>query len=227
MSRPEALIEEESYKHAGISHRYEADSLAGFPPAIYKTDGRYSIGQTIRVLRKNRGFSQEELAKKAQVDRTTIARVECGIFKTLSVEKLDRIAQAIGMDLKTLLHKADFVSETASYRGQTSHVEFTLDYAEDGFKIISHTPKRKEFFFGKIEIQPQKTVETGKLPHPEQIYLHCLEGKVLLIRDSREFLLKPGDCFTFCGFTDYEIYNPDQFKTASALFVTHPSFLTE
>lgn len=193
---------------------------------LQKSDGRGSIGLVIRNLRKERGMSQEELAKKARVDRTTIARVECGIFKTLSVEKLELIAAAISMDLKALLVKADSVGESLSYRGHLSQAEFALDYPEEGFRIISHIPKRKEFFFGRIEIQPQKTIPTAKLPHPEQIYLHTLEGKILLTRESKQFLLKPGDCFAFTGLIDYEFYNPDQFKPLSALFITYPSFLS-
>lgn len=192
---------------------------------LQKADGRSSIGMVIRNLRKERGFSQEELARKSRVDRTTIARVECGIFKSLSVGKLELIATAIGMDLKTLLVKADSAGESISYRSHLGQTEFVLDYPEEGFRILSHIPKRKEFFFGKIEIQPQKTIMSVKLPHPEQIYFHALEGKVLLTRESKQFLLKTGDCFAFTGLTDYELYNPDQFKPASALFITYPSFL--
>jgi len=100
-----------------------------------------------------------------------------------------------------------------------------LDYPDDGFKIISLTPKRREFFFGRIEIEPHVTVASPKLPHPEQLYLHCLDGKLLLTSQARESLLKPGDCFIFSGFSDYEFYNPDGLKKASSLFVTYPSFL--
>lgn len=194
-------------------------------PTMHQSDGRHSIGEVIRCLRKEKGISQEVLARKARVDRTTIARVECGIFKSLSMETLEGVAQAIGMDLKALLMKAESMGESLSYRGHLSQVEFVLEYPDDGFRIVSHIPKRKEFFFGRIEIQPQKTVPSNKLPHPEQIYLHSLEGKTLLIRETKQFLLKPGDCFAFSGHVEYEVYNPDQFKVASALFITYPSFL--
>ena len=205
-----------------------SDDIALFPspsPSLHRSDGRGSIGEAIRALRKEKGVSQEQLARRAHVDRTTIARVECGIFKSLSVEKLEGIAAAIGMDLKSLLIKADSMGESLSYRGHLSRVEFSLEYPDEGFRILSHTPKNKEFFFGKIEIRPQKTIHPAKLPHPDQIYLHVLEGKLLLTREGKQFLLKPADCFAFSGFGEYEFYNPDQFKPACSLFITHPSFL--
>ncbi len=195
-------------------------------PLLHKADSRNSLGEVIRALRKERGISQEVLARKAQLDRTTIARLECGIFKSLSVEKLESIALAVGMDLKSLLLKADSIGELPNYHGHLSRSEFTLDYPEEGFRIVSSTPKRREFFFGKIEIQPQRTIASNKLPHVEQIYLHLLEGKLLLTQRVKEFLLKAGDCFAFGGLGEYDLYNPDQIKPAASLFITYPSFLS-
>lgn len=185
-----------------------------------------SVGEVIRSLRKEKGLSQEELAKKAGVDRTTVARIECGVFKSLSMDKLTGIANAIGIDLKTLLHKTQSELESpASLRSHLDQIAFALEYPLEGFRIVSMMPKRREFFFGRIEIKAQKTILTTKLPHPEQIYLHCLDGKLLLIYESNEFLLKAGDCFVFSGRSDYELYNPEPLKTLSSLFITYPSFL--
>lgn len=190
-----------------------------------QTNERPNIGQVIRSLRKEKGISQEDLAKSAHVDRTTLTRAECGKFKSLSVEKLEGVAAALGIDLRTLLMKTETMGESLTYRGHVSRVEFVLDYPDDGFQIVSLVPKRREFFFGKIKIQPQTTVASSKLPHPEQIFLHCLEGKIVLMQESRESLLKPGDYFAFSGLGSYETYNPDPLKSSVSLFITYPSFL--
>lgn len=197
------------------------------PPSIpFQSDDRTSIGGVVRAARKEKGISQEELARRAQVDRTTIARIECGIFKSVSRERLEGIAQAIGVDLKALLLKTQSSGESMSYRGHFNQVAFSLEYPEDGFRIVSLIPKRREFFFGRIEIKPQKTIPSPKLPHAEQIYIHLFDGKMLLTRFTKELLLKTGDCFVFTGLSDYEFYNPDPLKSILALFVTYPSFLS-
>ena len=200
-------------------------NLSAVNPAAHTVNVRSSLGRAIQLMRKEKGLSQEELAKRTHIDRTTIARVECGVFKSLSIEKLEAIAQTFGIDLKALLLKCSSEGEALTLRGHVSRVEFALEYPEAGFRIISFIPKRKEFFFGKIEIEAQRTIPPSKLPHPEQVYLHALEGKTVLIRDLNEFLLKPGDCFAFSGLSDYELFNPDQLKEASAFFITYPSFL--
>lgn len=226
---PEALLRDAIEHPLGIPRLSEANghgSLGVETPPLHETDGRSSIGQVIRLARKEKGISQEELARKAQLDRTTVARVECGIFKTLSSENLEGIAWALGLDLKAFLFKAESMGEALTCRSDLNRVEFSLDYPEEGFRIVSLLPKRREFFFGKIEIKPQKTIISAKLPHPEQVYLHVVEGKIHLTRQGKEYLLKPGDCFAFSGFRGYELYNPDQFKTSASLFITYPSFLS-
>lgn len=210
---------------SGGSQVSEADAERDTNPLLHRKDGRNSIGQTIRFIRKEKGITQEVLARNAHVDRTTVARIECGIFKSISVEKLDGIAAAIGVDLKTLFLKAGSLGESVSYRGHLSQIEFALDYPQEGFRILSHFPKQREFFFGRIVIESHKTILSKKLPHPHQVYLHSLEGKLLLTLNQKEILLKPGDCFAFSGLQDYELYNSDQFKPASSLFITYPSFL--
>ena len=208
-------------------------SLSGMAPSpndgeslVEKRARRGSLGRVVKELRIEKRISQEKLAKAARMDRTTLARLECGKFKTLSVAKLGGIAAALGIDLKILLTKAETVGESLTFRGNVSRVEFVLDYPGEGFRIVSLLPRRKEFFFGKIEVQPKSTVASATLPHPGQICLHALEGKLILTRKDTEYLLKPGDYFAFNGLDEYEFSNTDQFKTAVALFITYPCFLS-
>ena len=205
--------------------RLREGEFGGHPSSSCEPAKQGALGRIIQRFRKEKGISQEKLAKNVGLDRTTIARIECGKFKFLSVLKLTAIAQTFGIDLNALLLESESAGESLTYRSHADHIEFLLDYPEDGFRILSLLPKRKEFFFGRIEIGPQKTILSAKLPHPDQVYLHCLEGKMILVRQAKEFLLKPGDSFAFSAFSDYEFYNPDQLKPTSSLFITYPSFL--
>jgi transcriptional regulator with XRE-family HTH domain len=60
------------------------------------------IGSNIRKLRKAQGFSQEELAFRAEIDRSYLSEIENG-QKNLSVLMLDQIAAALGVEMKELL----------------------------------------------------------------------------------------------------------------------------
>ncbi len=60
------------------------------------------IGINIRNHRKEKGFSQEELAEKASLHRTYIGSVERG-ERNISVENIVSIARALGILPKKLL----------------------------------------------------------------------------------------------------------------------------
>ncbi|WP_102128371.1 helix-turn-helix domain-containing protein [Deinococcus planocerae] len=53
------------------------------------------FGRQIRESRVRQGISQEELAARAQLDRTFVGRVERGEFR-ITLENADALAQACG-----------------------------------------------------------------------------------------------------------------------------------
>jgi transcriptional regulator with XRE-family HTH domain len=56
---------------------------------------RVLVGERIRTLRKERGWSQEELGEKANLHHTYVGAIERG-EKNASIDTLDKIADALG-----------------------------------------------------------------------------------------------------------------------------------
>lgn len=56
------------------------------------------IGLRIRKQRKEKGFSQEQLAEQAGVSLSFIGHIECGT-RIASVETLARLSEALEMDM--------------------------------------------------------------------------------------------------------------------------------
>jgi transcriptional regulator with XRE-family HTH domain len=65
-----------------------------------------ALGNAIRGARLAQGLSQEELALKAEVDRTYLGRVERG-DSVVAVLVLISIAKALGMSLERLCREAE------------------------------------------------------------------------------------------------------------------------
>lgn len=57
-----------------------------------------SIGEQIRQARNNQSLTQTELAKKAEVSRPTVARVELGI--PISIATLTKLTKALGLSVE-------------------------------------------------------------------------------------------------------------------------------
>ena len=62
---------------------------------------RVLVGERIRNLRKERGWSQEELGEKADLHHTYVGAVERG-EKNASIDTLDKIADALGIEMVDL-----------------------------------------------------------------------------------------------------------------------------
>ena len=60
------------------------------------------LGFRIRKHREEKGISQEKLASLSELHRTYIGQVERG-KKNLTIRSLERIAKALGVDIKDLL----------------------------------------------------------------------------------------------------------------------------
>jgi transcriptional regulator with XRE-family HTH domain len=60
------------------------------------------LGDRLRQLRELAGLSQNELAKRANIPRPIISRVESGVQYNLTLENARRIARVLGVTLDML-----------------------------------------------------------------------------------------------------------------------------
>ena len=67
-----------------------------------KVSARVRFAQRLRLRRLDRGLSQEELADQAGLHRTYIGSVERA-ERNISIDSMERLAQALGLDVSDLL----------------------------------------------------------------------------------------------------------------------------
>lgn len=70
-------------------------------------DIKLTVGQRIKVLRKEIELSQEALALKAEVDRTYVTDVENG-RRNVSVEILERLIKALDVSIADFFNSKEF-----------------------------------------------------------------------------------------------------------------------
>lgn len=58
-----------------------------------------SMGYKIKECREEAGISQEELAKRAKISRTTLSGLESGAIKTTTTTTLLKIAEALNKSI--------------------------------------------------------------------------------------------------------------------------------
>lgn len=72
------------------------------PPASSITSARVVLADNMRQLRKERGWSQEDLALEADLHRTFVAHVERCV-RNISLDNIEKLAGAFGVDTYELL----------------------------------------------------------------------------------------------------------------------------
>lgn len=65
-------------------------------------DARQRIATNLKRLRKERGFSQEEMAELAEFHRTYVSQLERCVTN-ISIDGLEKLAMALGVDVVELL----------------------------------------------------------------------------------------------------------------------------
>ena len=61
-------------------------------------DIKIAVGKRVKELRNKIGISQEELADRAQLDRTYITSVECG-RRNISIVNIEKLTIALNISL--------------------------------------------------------------------------------------------------------------------------------
>jgi transcriptional regulator with XRE-family HTH domain len=67
-------------------------------------DYRLKLGDKIRIVREQRGYSQEQLAEKMNINRSTISKIENGKF-SITVDYLVRFSIFLDYEFKVIEKK--------------------------------------------------------------------------------------------------------------------------
>jgi len=76
-------------------------------------DIREVLARNLRIYRQERGLSQEELAHRAEIDRTYISALERCVYAA-SIDVVDRLAVALDVEAVELLKRVPSVDRSSS-----------------------------------------------------------------------------------------------------------------
>lgn len=62
-----------------------------------------NLGKNIKKLRKQKGLSQDKLAKLADVTHTTLVKIESGANENPTIKTISKIANTLGISIDELV----------------------------------------------------------------------------------------------------------------------------
>lgn len=106
-----------------------------------KTESHFDIGNKLRKLRLNKGYSQEYMAEKLHVCQKTYSNME-NEKATISIDTLRKIAEELEVDLLELLTDGKVVvqynnsHDSSTFNGVVNH-NLSEDFIENYKNIIN------------------------------------------------------------------------------------------
>jgi transcriptional regulator with XRE-family HTH domain len=82
-------------------------------------DIREVLALNLRKFRRAKDLSQEELAHRAEIDRTYISPLERSVYAA-SIDVVDRLARVLGAEASELLTRPSPAGDKKRSRGQSS-----------------------------------------------------------------------------------------------------------
>lgn len=171
------------------------------------------VRRRLRELRTQRGLTLEEVAKRADIDVSTLSRLESG-KRRLALDHLPRLASALSVTTDDLMRAPE--AEDPRVRG-ASHTRDGVTY----WPLTRSGPAGGLHTF-KIRVSTRRRTPPDPLPvHDGQEWLYVLSGNLRLILGERDFTIKPGEAVEFSTWTPHWFGVIDGPVEALAIFGPH------
>jgi transcriptional regulator with XRE-family HTH domain len=163
------------------------------------------IAQRLKVLRAERGWSLDELAKRSAVSRATLSRLENGdVSPTASV--LGKLCAAYSMTMSRLMR---MVEDTFIPLVRQPAQPVWVD-PQTGFRRRSVSPPSQSLAAEVLEctLDPGAHIAYEQTPRPGlEHHLLLIAGELAVTVEGQRHHLKPGDCLR------YQLFGASTFET--------------
>jgi transcriptional regulator with XRE-family HTH domain len=171
------------------------------------------VRRRLRELRTQRGLTLEDVATRADIDVSTLSRLESG-KRRLALDHLPRLASALSVSTDDLLRAPDAEDPRVKGASQTRH---GVTYWP-----LTHSGPAAGLHAFKIRVSARRRTPPDELPvHDGQDWMYVLSGRMRLILGDRDFTIKPGEAVEFSTWTPHWFGAVEAPVEAVAIFGPH------
>lgn len=149
----------------------------------------------LRQLRVERGLTLQQVAERANVDVSTLSRLESG-KRRLAIDHLPGLASALGVTVDELLGPAVTPDPRVRRRPQT----------HDGLTLwpLTHQGPAAGLHAYKCRIHASRTTPPDPLPvHEGHDWMYVLDGQMRLLLGEQDLRIQPGEAVEFSTLTPH------------------------
>ncbi|MGE2730330.1 helix-turn-helix domain-containing protein [Mycolicibacterium vaccae] len=171
------------------------------------------VRRRLRQLRQQRAMTLEDVAGRANIDVSTLSRLESG-RRRLALDHLPRLAAALSVSTDELLNPPEV--EDPRVRG-AAHTRDQITF----WPLTSGGPAGGLHAY-KIRVSARRRKPPAELPvHEGHDWMYILSGRLRLLLGDRDFTIDPGEAVEFSTWTPHWFGAVDGPVEAVALFGLH------
>jgi transcriptional regulator with XRE-family HTH domain len=156
------------------------------------------LGNTLRHLRMENGLTIAEVSKRANVSRGMLSKIENGLTSP-SLEKLEQLANALGVTLSRLFHDYDTPKAGAQYVPHGEGMEVVRRGTKSGhtYHLLAYDTGPKKLFEPFLISLDEDSEVFDPFEHAGTEFIYMLEGRLEYTVGDEFYILEPGDSLTF------------------------------
>lgn len=153
------------------------------------------VRRRLRELRTQRGLTLDDVAKRADIDVSTLSRLESG-KRRLALDHLPRLATALSVTTDELLREPE-TEDPRVHGGSHSANGIT-------FWPLTRSGPAGGLHAFKIRVSARRRTPPDDLPvHDGQEWLYVMSGQLRLVLGDRDFTIEPGEAVEFSTWTPH------------------------
>jgi len=182
------------------------------------------VGKKIKQFRTENGFTLKDLSEMTSLSTGFLSQLERGLT-TVAIDSLEKIAQALGVDLNHFFALPEGRHETV-LRSHARQV-FRIENNQFIHYLLSRDVRDKKMLPRFMEILPHKIEEELTLSrHGGEEFVYIIEGILTLGIDNCEYDLYPGDTAHYSSRLPHNFANNTS-KTVKLIIVNTPNVLQD
>jgi transcriptional regulator with XRE-family HTH domain len=149
----------------------------------------------LRELRTQRGLTLQQVSERANIDVSTLSRLEAG-KRRLALDHIPALAAALGVTADELLQSRSPADPRV--RAQPRH--------HNGMKIwpLNRTGQPGGVQAFKIHVSPRRRKPPTELPvHEGHDWIYVLSGRLRLVLGEQDLTIEPGEAVEFTTWTPH------------------------
>lgn len=156
------------------------------------------LGNTLRHIRLDNGLTIAEVANRAGVSRGMLSKIENGLTSP-SLEKLEHLANALGVTLSKLFNDYDTPKGGAQYVKNGEGLEVVRRGTKSGhtYHLLAYDQGPKKLFEPFLISLEEESEVFSPFEHSGTEFIYMLEGRLEYTVGDEQYVLEPGDSLTF------------------------------